>query len=122
MLRHVDREQSFVFAEPVEGPQGGDLQINAFAAQLLWSALGRANERALPFVLEKFHQVRKPDGLPLSDPLAIGPIHEPAQQRGISFLGVFGLAAFVAEVLQEVLDQVVHGDAFDNRMSPPRRD
>ena len=59
-------------------------------------------------VLEKGHQVRELDRFPVRQALLLGPGDELAQQRGVGPLGVLGLPAFVAEVLEEVLDQLIH--------------
>src|SRR4029077_15229704 len=46
---------------------------------------------------------------PILEPLLLGPNNEFIQQRGVGALGVLGLAAFVAEMLEEVFNERVHG-------------
>ena len=59
-------------------------------------------------MLQVGHQVVEFDRFPVGEALLLGPGDELVQQRGVSFLRVLCLAALVAEVLEEVFDQLVH--------------
>src|ERR1044071_10026037 len=119
MLRHVDREQFFIFAEPVDRPQRGDLKINAFAAQFLLTAFRLAGRHTPALLLEELHQVRKSHRSPVTDCLSLRPFNESAQQRCVGLLGVLGLATFVAEILKKILNQILHTRSFIEKA--PRR-
>src|ERR1043166_1548793 len=51
----------------------------------------------------------------------LGPGDEPGQQGGVGPLRVFGLAAFVAEGLEEVFDERLHGYPGGQAMGRPPR-
>ncbi len=57
---------------------------------------------------EKGHEVGQLDRAPIRELLRLRPVNETLEQRGVSFLRVLGLAAFVAQVLQEIFDQCLH--------------
>jgi hypothetical protein len=42
------------------------------------------------------------------DAFGLGPSNEAAKERGVSSLSMGGLAAFVAQMLQEILDEILH--------------
>jgi hypothetical protein len=48
------------------------------------------------------------DGFPVREPLLAGPGDEFVQERGVGSLGVFRLATFVTEVLEEVFNKGLH--------------
>ena len=49
---------------------------------------------------------------PLLNLMCLRPFHEMMQQRRIGLLSVIGLASFVAEILQKILEQGIHGMAL----------
>ena len=69
MFGYVGRQQAFVFAVFVERPQRGDLEVNAFPAQLLLGAFGLTGRPAFPLVLEESRQMGQPDRLPVGEAL-----------------------------------------------------
>ena len=48
------------------------------------------------------------DRLPIVNALPLGPVNEAVQQRGISFLRLFRLPFFVADVLQKIFYRRIH--------------
>jgi hypothetical protein len=53
--------------------------------------------------------VRKLDFAPVAQPAPARPRDEAVQHRALGLLGVLRLPALVAQVLDEVLDEVLHG-------------
>ncbi len=83
--------------EGKEGPQRGNLQIEALRAEF-----------SLALVLQESHKARQRDGLPCVDTISAPPRHEVAQQGGVGFLRLFRAALFVAQADQEILNQLSH--------------
>ena len=105
----VHRQELFILGEAIEGPQRRDFEINAFAAESPRRFFRFVGQRALAFVLEERHEMFQLDLIPVGEFCLPRPGDELVQQAGVSFLRVLRLAAFVAEVLQEVFDEGVHG-------------
>ena len=62
----------------------------------------------LTLMLEKCHEMLQLDLFPIVQSLLLRPGDEFAQQGGVGFLGVFGLPAFVPQVLQKIFKELVH--------------
>ena len=98
-----------VFGKAVECAERCDFQIKTFATLASVRFLGLMSQRSLTFVLQKGHQVAQINLFPVTKLLVLRPHDEFVQQAGVRALGMFGLAAFVAEVLKEVLNERLHG-------------
>jgi hypothetical protein len=70
---------------------------------------GLALEGALLFVDEVGGEVGELDFRPALDVLGFGPGDEALEGGGVGFLGEFGAAAFVAEGLEEIFEEVFDG-------------
>ena len=108
VLGDIGRQELLVLGKAVERPQGGDLQVKAFAAEAAGGSLGwwaRARSRSC---WRKAIRWRSSTDCPVCKALFLRPGDELVQQRGVGPLRVLGLAALVAEVLEEVLDQLIH--------------
>lgn len=108
MFRRVHFQETLAFGKAVESAQGGDYEVKAFGAEFAGSRPLTRGGRPLAFGLEEGQQVRKRDGRPFAQALRFRPADEPAEQSGVGLLGVRGLSALVAEVLEEILDQILH--------------
>jgi hypothetical protein len=49
------------------------------------------------------------DGWPFGQACFSGPLDKVAQQRGVGPLGVFGMAALMTQVLEEIFNERLHG-------------
>src|SRR6187399_880035 len=109
MLGDIGRQMFFILRKAIERTKSSDFQINAFATQTPGGFLGLMRQRSLTFVQEKGHQVAQFNVFPIRELLALRPCNELVQQTGVGALSVFRLTAFVSEVLEEVLNERLHG-------------
>ena len=59
-------------------------------------------------MLQKRYQVRELHIMPVAKLIRLGPGNEFPKQGGVCPLGVLGLAALVAQILEKIFDQVLH--------------
>jgi hypothetical protein len=57
VLREIGGQELLVLRKPIEGAEGGNLQVNAFAAEAAGGFFRLVGEGALALVLEEGHQV-----------------------------------------------------------------
>src|SRR5690606_22304434 len=99
-------------------PKRGNFQVKRTGAQPLFRILWSAGNSAILLVQEKIGEMLQRDFGPTPNPLLPRPTSEPAEQRSVGLLGVLCLPALIAQVLQKILHQVLHGNY---NSSPVRR-
>jgi hypothetical protein len=109
ILRDIGRQQLFIFREPIEGAQRGDLQVKAFGTEPSQRVLFLILELARPLVLQELHEMPQFDLFPIGKILLGGPLNETFQQSVVSLLRVLGLTALVPQRNQKVIDELFHG-------------
>lgn len=99
MFSDVYRQKFLVFGEAIKGAKCGDFQIDTFRTQFARAGFLLSRQRPLPFVREERHEMRELHRRPVSELLFLRPGDETIQQRGVGFLCVFGLPAFMPQEL-----------------------
>jgi hypothetical protein len=112
LFRRVARQQALAFGEPIERTERGDFKVEAFLAEPAGSGPFPGSGGSAAFGDEERLQVLEVDRWPLMDSLGLCPADETAEQRRVSPLGVDGLAAFVAQMLQKILNETLHSPDF----------
>jgi len=108
VLRRVPWKQTFSLGEPEESTQRSDFQVETLPAESTLRACLSVFQRPVSLVLQKLHQVGQRDSFPIYQSLFSRPGNELGQQRGVGALRVLRLASLVPEMLQKVLNQVLH--------------
>src|SRR5581483_12492687 len=88
VLRDVGWQKFLGFGKTVKRPQGGNLQVNALAAEPALGILRFTGELAVALVLEKSHQVPQLDRFPIVQTLLGGPTNKLFEQGGVSALSM----------------------------------
>jgi hypothetical protein len=108
VFRNVFREDFFILAEFIKRAKGRDSEINGAAAEFLFRILGCSRDLSFLLLKKERRQVRQFDRTPVANPVLFRPANKPAEKSGIGALCMLGLAALVPQILQEILNQLLH--------------